>query len=73
MKKNEKPEPSFFKWIRAARAEIGRDTEGMTAEEHVAYIHAKANASRLQRTTGIAPNAPAKSRAKIKAEVVGNA
>ncbi len=50
MGKFDKVEPSFFKWIRAARAEIRRDTEGMTAEEHVAYIHAKALESRLERT-----------------------
>ncbi len=49
MKKHEKAEPSFFRWIRAARAEISRDTEGMTAEEHAAYIHGKARESRLER------------------------
>lgn len=49
MSKHEKTEPSFFKWIRAARAEIRRDTAGMTAQEHVAYIHAKAREARLDR------------------------
>ncbi len=52
MNKHDKTEPSFFKWIRAAREEIRRDTEGMTAEEHVAYIHAKADESRRERILG---------------------
>ncbi len=52
MKKHEKTEPSFFTWIRAAREEISRDTEGMTAEEYAAYIHEKAAESRLERTVG---------------------
>ncbi len=49
IKKREKTEPSFFRWMRAARAETARDTEGMTAEEYVAYIHGKAEESRFER------------------------
>lgn len=49
MKKHEQVEPSFFKWIRAVRADIAHDTQNMTAAEYVAYIHAKAVESRLER------------------------
>ncbi len=49
MSKHNKTEPSFFKWIRSVRKEIYRETEGMTAEEHVAYIHARAEESRRER------------------------
>jgi hypothetical protein len=47
IKKRKNAEPSFFKWIRDARTEISRDTEGMMTAEHVAYIHAKAEESRF--------------------------
>ncbi len=60
MEKPEKAEPSFFTWIRAARAEIQRDTEGMTAEEHVAYIHGKAAEARRERE------------AEVRAEIAAN-
>ena len=41
MKSTDK-EPSFFGWIRAVRAEIDRETEGMTPDEFCAYSRARA-------------------------------
>ena len=70
MKKHEQAEPSFFKWIRAARAEIAYDTEGMTAEEHIAYIHAKAEESRLDRRVRGTAKAAVKPKAKTRTKAV---
>ena len=41
MKKADKKEPDFFRWIRAARDRIYRDTRNMTPEEWVAYTNAR--------------------------------
>ena len=41
-----KKEPKSFRWIRAVRAEIDRDTKGMTEKEWIAYHNARAQKAR---------------------------
>jgi len=41
MKTHERKTPSFFRWIRAARDRINRETEGMTPEQWVAYTDSR--------------------------------
>jgi len=46
MKPDNEKEPKFFRWIRAVRAEIDRDTKGMTEKEWIAYHNARAQKAR---------------------------
>ena len=46
MKEREEKEPKFFRWIRAVRAEIDRETKGMSPEEWCAYTKARAKKAR---------------------------
>lgn len=69
MQKNKKAEPSFFKWIRAARTEISRSTEGMTAEEYTAYIHARVEEARKIRKSPRNAKGPATSNIKVKSKM----
>lgn len=45
MKRKSDKEPGFFKWIRAARADMDQAVAGMTPEEGAAYSHARAKAA----------------------------
>jgi hypothetical protein len=42
MKTNREKTSSCFRWIRAAKAKIHRETKGMTDDEYCAYIRARA-------------------------------
>ena len=39
MKDNNEKMPNCFRWLRAVRAQINRETKGMTDAEYCAYIH----------------------------------
>jgi len=49
MKDNNEKMPNCFRWLRAVRAQINRETKGMTDEEYCAYIHSSVEEYRKKR------------------------
>lgn len=62
MKRSNAKEPAFFKWIRAVRSEISRDTEGMNSGEWLDYMHKRAERAKQS----LHPVPPEESEARLK-------
>ena len=63
MKTNDEKMPNCFRWLRAVRAQISRETKGMTDEEYCAYI--RSSVEEYRRDSSV--SAPRKSKAVAKA------